>query len=72
MSLVEIATAVSHQFVAAPVQIASFWLSVILPLFYIPLIFDGLGAKVLPLFVGLLSFHLITLFLGRNYRQENA
>ncbi|WP_435157640.1 hypothetical protein [Haladaptatus sp. DFWS20] len=72
MALVDIITSFSHQFVAAPIQIISFWLSVTLPLFYVPLIFEGLGAKVLPLFVGLLIFHVVTLFLGRNHRQEQV
>ncbi len=71
MSLADFATTFSPQFVVAPVQIVSFWLSVTLLLFYVPLIFEGLGEKVVPLFVGLLVFHVVTLFLGRNYRREN-
>jgi hypothetical protein len=44
MTLAEMFTALSHryQFVAAPVQLVSFWLSVSLPLVYVPLLFDGL------------------------------
>ncbi|WP_266080536.1 hypothetical protein [Haladaptatus caseinilyticus] len=37
MSLTEVVTSFNDQFIAAPVQLVSFWLSVTLPLFYVPL-----------------------------------
>ncbi|WP_231187027.1 hypothetical protein [Haladaptatus sp. DYF46] len=74
MSLPEILTAFNHryQFVAAPVQLVSFWLSVSLPLVYVPLLFDGLREKVLPLFFGLLVLHAFTLYLGHGHRRRKA
>ncbi len=74
MSLAEMLTSFSHQyqFVAAPVQLVSFWLSVSLPLVYVPLLINGLQGNVLPLFSGLLVLHAITLYLGHGHRRRKA
>ncbi|WP_423746375.1 hypothetical protein V5735_17410 (plasmid) [Haladaptatus sp. SPP-AMP-3] len=72
MSLVETLTSFSHQFVTAPVQLVSFWLSVSLPLVYLPLLFNGVRGNVLPIFVGLLALHVCTLFLGHGYGGQKT
>ncbi|WP_458207571.1 hypothetical protein [Haladaptatus sp. NG-SE-30] len=62
----------SHQFVTAPLQVVSFWLSVALPILYVPLLFEGSSGKLFTLFAGLVALHVLTLFLGRNYHREKA
>jgi hypothetical protein len=74
MSLAEMLTAFSHQyqFVAAPVQFVSFWLSVSLPLVYVPLLFNGLRENILPLFFGLLALHAFALYLCHGHRRQKT
>ncbi|EFW91607.1 hypothetical protein ZOD2009_13626 [Haladaptatus paucihalophilus DX253] len=72
MSLVEILSTVSHQFVTPPVQLVSFWLSVSLPLVYLPLLLNGVRGNILPIFVGLLALHVCTLLLGHGYRGQKT
>jgi uncharacterized membrane protein len=72
MSLVDILSVLNHQFVAAPIQIISFWLSIALPVLYVPLLFEGLRGSIFTVFAGLVAPHVLTLFLGRNYRREKA
>ena len=59
-----------HQFLATPVQIISFWLSVSLPLVYLPILFHGLKHNLLPIFLGLLVLHGLTLFLGHDHQRQ--
>jgi hypothetical protein len=74
MTLAEMFTALGHpyQFVVAPLRLVSFWLSVSLPLVYVPLPFDGLRGDTLPPFFGLLVLHAFALYLGHGYRIQKA
>ncbi len=55
MSLVDILSVLNHQFVAAPIQIVSFWLSIALPELYVPLLFEGLRGSIFTVFAGLVT-----------------
>lgn len=72
MSWVDGLVAFSHQFLAGPIQLVSFWVSVSLPLVYLPILFHGLKDNLFPVFFGLLVLHGLTLFLGHGYRHGHG
>ncbi|WP_227352875.1 hypothetical protein [Haladaptatus salinisoli] len=71
MSAMELVTALVAQVIVVPIQFVSFWVSVTLPLFYVPLLFTELrpGASI---FVVLLAIHLLSLMVGHGYGREET
>lgn len=67
MSWADVLVTFSHQFLAGPVQLVSFWLLVSLPLVYLPILLHGLKNNLFPVFFGLLVLHGLTLFLGHGH-----
>lgn len=58
--------------IAKPIRIASFWLAIVLPFFYVPLLVTGLSSGTeTGTFLGLLVFNLGTLYVGHSYRSED-
>lgn len=72
MSWADFLVTFGHQFLAVPVQFVSFWLSVSLPLVYFALLFHGLQHNLLPVFLGFLVLHGLTLFLGHGYQRQEV
>lgn len=52
------------------VRFVGFWLSVGLPVLYLPLLLDGLDGGTLPTFFGLFLANLLALVAGHNYAPE--
>lgn len=49
----------------------SFWLAIVLPALYIPLLFAGIeDARGLLVFLGLFGLHVLALIGGRSYRES--
>ena len=71
MSTIELVSTLVTQVVVFPIQFVSFWASVSLPLFYVPLLFTELRPSV-SIFVVLLALHVISLILGHGYGREEA
>ncbi|WP_458207213.1 hypothetical protein [Haladaptatus sp. NG-SE-30] len=74
MSTIELVSTLAAQIAAIPfqfVQFVGFWMSVSLPLFYIPLLYQGMELGV-TVFVGVLAVHVVSLVLGHGYGREDA
>jgi hypothetical protein len=57
--------------VVAAARTAAFWLSILLPLAYLPVLYVGVGIpEHLAAFVGLLVVHLCSLSLGHDHRPR--
>lgn len=52
---------------APTVRFVGFWVAVVLPFIYLPLLFTGLGDATMTAFVLLLAAHVVSLLLGREY-----
>jgi len=48
-----------------------FWAAILLPLVYLPLLSGGLGSETGLIVIGLLTLHLIALFVGHNHTNSN-
>ncbi len=72
MSWADLLVTFNHQFLAAPIQLVSFWLSVSLPLVYIPILLHGLKHNHIPTFLGFLVLHGLTLFLGHGHGDNHG
>lgn len=55
-----------------PVQTASFWTAVLIPVAYPWLLFGGVGGRELFLLLGLLALNAVTLVLGRDHKRDHA
>lgn len=55
--------------VLTPVRFVGFWLAVVLPLIYLPLLVGGLSATETTLFVVLLALNVLSLFAGHGYAR---
>jgi len=63
-------SSISIESLATPISAIAFWLAIAIPALYVPLIATGVdGPGELGLFFGVFGFHLLSLFLGRSYRQ---
>jgi hypothetical protein len=54
---------------ARPVRFVGFWLSVALPLVYLPLLVGGLSTTEAGTFVALFALNLVALVAGHNYAR---
>lgn len=52
-----------------PVRFVGFWLAVVLPLVYLPLLVGGLAAPETTVFVVLLALNILSLFAGHGYAR---
>lgn len=59
----------SRRLFVPPLRFIGFWAAVALPFLYLPLLFEGLAPNEATVFVGLLSFHALTLVVGHEYGQ---
>ena len=57
------------ELLAQPVRFVGFWLSVALPLAYLPLLVGGLTGAQMVTFASLIGLHVLALFAGRNYAR---
>lgn len=55
--------------VTTAVRAVAFWLAVVFPLTYVPLLGDGVGSGELLAFVALLAGHVLLLTLGHDYAR---
>ncbi|KAB1187783.1 MULTISPECIES: hypothetical protein [Haloferax] len=56
--------------VAAPLRFVGFWAAVALPFLYVPLLFGGLEASELTVFVALVALNALALVIGHNYARS--
>ncbi|MDJ1431682.1 hypothetical protein [Halostagnicola sp. A-GB9-2] len=55
---------------AKPIRVGSFWLAIVLPFLYVPLLVTGLSSSVeTGLFLGLLVLNIVVLYVGHSYQQ---
>ncbi|WP_049953070.1 hypothetical protein [Halostagnicola larsenii] len=58
--------------IAKPIRVTSFWLAIVLPFFYVPLLVTGLSSGTeTGIFLGLLVLNLGALYVGHSYRSED-
>lgn len=58
--------------IAKPIRITSFWLAIVLPFFYVPLLVTGLSSGTeTGIFLSLLVFNLGALYVGHSYRTKD-
>lgn len=58
--------------VAKPIRVTSFWLAIVLPFFYVPLLVTGLSSGTeTGIFLGLLVLNLGALYVGHSYQRED-
>lgn len=55
--------------VVAPFRFVGFWSAVVLPFAYLPLLFTDLQGATLTAFVALLVVHVVSIVLGREYKN---
>jgi hypothetical protein len=55
--------------VVPPVRFVGFWVAVLLPFAYVPLLFTGLEGATLTAFLALIAAHIVSLVLGNQYKQ---
>lgn len=56
--------------IAKPIRVASFWLAILLPFLYLPLLLNGLTTLAGTLtFFGLLGANVALLYVGHSHRQ---
>lgn len=55
--------------VVTPFRFVGFWMAVVLPFVYIPLLFTSLDGATLTAFVGLLVVHVVSIVLGRKHNN---
>lgn len=56
--------------VIRPVQLVAFWLAVLMPALYLPLLFEGIAAGLRSPFTGYLGLHLIVLVIGHGHKRR--
>jgi fatty acid desaturase len=56
--------------VAAPLRFVGFWAAIALPFMYMPLLYGGLQASELTVFVALVALNALALVVGHNYARS--
>lgn len=57
---------------ADPIRKTGFWVAIVLPVFYLPLLLVGLSSTIaVGLFVGLVAMHLFALYVGHAHRRRD-
>ena len=55
--------------VTTPVRFVGFWVAVLLPFVYVPLLFTELQGATMSAFLALITVHVVSLVLGKQYKQ---